>query len=77
MAGQRLSTWVALRCKEAAFQRFLGAEDEQMAANAVRAICHIQTRAELDSNPSAAHLFHRHIRLPYADFTHHQENTRV
>lgn len=75
MATQRLSTWVALRCKEEPFRRFLGAQDEVTAAATVRAICNVKSRSELDRDPAAAHAFHRHIRLPYADFTHHQEKT--
>ena len=39
MATQRLSAWLALRCREELFQRFLRVPDEQTAAHSVRAIC--------------------------------------
>lgn len=35
------------------------------AAQIVRDTCHITSRAELDSNPDAAAIFHRDFRLPY------------
>lgn len=68
MAGQRLSTWLALRCKEPAFQQFLHAHDEQEATNKVRELCNVGTRAELDRNPEAAERCHTLIRKPYFDY---------
>lgn len=68
----RLSTWVALRCKEADFQRFLRVPDEATAAHSVRAICGIKSRSELDSNPAAAKRFHQFVRLAYKQFTEEQ-----
>ena len=65
---QRLSAWLALRCKEQAFQAFLGTHDEQEATSRVRALCDIGSRAEVDSNPHAAQRCHSLIRKPYADF---------
>lgn len=73
MTGQRLSTWVALRCKEPEFRRFLRVPDEATAAHAVRAICEVKSRSELDSNPAAAKRFHQYIRLPYINFINDQE----
>lgn len=68
MASQRLSTWVALRCKDPEFRRWLRVPDEETAVTAVRAICNIKSRAELDKDPVAAQRFHQFIRLPFADY---------
>lgn len=65
---QRLSTWLALRCKEGQFQAFLGAFDEQEAVSEARALCKIGSRAELDTNPQAAERCHELIRKPYTAF---------
>lgn len=79
MRAQRLSTWVALRCKEPEFRQFLRVPDEATAAHSVRAICEVKSRSELDSNPAAAQRFHQFIRLPFsqhiANQNHHQEET--
>lgn len=66
---QRLSQWVALRCKERPFRDWLRVPDEATAVSAVRAICSVKSRAEIDRDPVAAQRFHQFIRLPYADFT--------
>lgn len=68
MATQRLSTWVALRCKEPLFRKWLRVPDETTAVTAVRAICEVKSRAELDSNPVAAKRFHQFIRLPFSQY---------
>lgn len=69
----RLSTWLVLRCKEPAFQRFLGANDEDEAAAVVRILCQVDSRGDIDRNPEAEQRFHNLIRKPY--LTHQQENT--
>jgi len=68
MPTQRLSTWIALRCKESAFQRFLHVPDEATAAHSVRAICEVKSRGEIDSNAEAAKRFHQFIRLPFSQY---------
>lgn len=40
-------------------------EDAEEAAEFIRELCEIQSRAELDSNPAAAEKFHSLIRGPY------------
>jgi hypothetical protein len=62
---QRLSTWLALRCKESMFQAFIGAYDELEATSAVRALCGVESRRELDTDPTAAERCHSLIRKPY------------
>lgn len=65
---KRISTWLALRCKEVAFQQFLGVSDERTAVRAVRAMCDVQSRREIDTSKVAEHLFHQMIRLPYTNY---------
>lgn len=70
---QRLSQWLALRCKEPQFRQWLRVPDEATAVTAVRAICEVKSRSEIDSNPAAAKRFHQFIRLPYSEFVHTHE----
>lgn len=77
--GGTLAQWVALRCQEPAFQAWLkdqyltrwleaGESDpEECAAAVVRSICGVKTRAELDSNATAAARLHAHIRTPFKE----------
>lgn len=76
MAVQRLSQWVAVRCKEEVFQRFLQVTSEQQAIEQVRARCAVASRAEFDSDPEAAARLHQLIRIPFIDFPHHQEQNQ-
>lgn len=76
--GGELARWVAMRCQEAAFQSWaqltfpqqwaeaLGDTPTAWAASVVRAVCSIDSRAELDSNPDAARRFHALIREPFS-----------
>lgn len=73
MNVQRLSTWAALRCREPAFQAFLGVDDEAEAAEKVRQLCGVQSRSEFDRDPEAAARLHELVRKPFIDFSHHQE----
>ena len=74
MRTQRLSTWLALRCREPLFQRFLRVPDEETAVHSVRAICEVKSRGEIDRNPTAAQRFHDFIRKPYLVFSHDPNN---
>lgn len=74
MAVQRLSQWVALRCKEPLFRRFLNVTNEADAVDQVRTLCTVASRAEFDSDPEAAARLHQIIRHPFIEFTHHQEH---
>jgi hypothetical protein len=70
----RLSTWVALRCKEPLFQSFLRVPNEQVAVTAVRAICEVKSRSEIDNNPVAERRFHDFIRKPYLQYQQDPKN---
>lgn len=72
----RLSTWLALRCREPEFQRFLRSPDEATCVRVVRALCDVQSRGEVDSNPEAASRCHVLIRLPYLAYTQ-ERNSHV
>lgn len=74
---KRLSVWLAMRCREADFWEFLGVESERTAIAAVRAICDVQSRKEIDTNPVAEHLCHQMIRLPYSEFLTAKEKSHV
>lgn len=74
--AQRLSTWVALRCKEPEFRRFLRVPDEATAAHSVRAICEVKSRSEIDTNPAAQRRFHQFIRLPFAEYMREAANDK-
>lgn len=75
MPGQRLSTWLALRCKEPQFQRFLHVPTEALAVSSVRAICGVKSRGDIDKNPVAIRRFHEFIRLPYIEFLEKKHGT--
>ena len=77
MPIERLSSWVAMRCREPLFQRFLGVADEAAAIDTVRRKCGVKSRAEFDKDPKAEARFNEIIRNPYTDFFNRQEHTRV
>lgn len=74
MPRQRLSAWLAQRCKEEAFQRFLRVPSESVAITSVRAICEVKSRGEIDTNPAAQRRFHDFIRRPFMQFMHDPKN---
>ncbi|SNT33428.1 hypothetical protein SAMN06265795_12622 [Noviherbaspirillum humi] len=64
----RLSAWLALRCREPQFRRWLRVPDEATAVTAVRAICEVKSRSEIDRDPAAQRRFHEYIRRPYSQY---------
>lgn len=75
--GGPLSEWVAIRCKDHEFQNWLShaysgawrsskeTDPEKRAADAVRVLCSVGSRAELDNMPEAAQAFSTLIRGPW------------
>jgi hypothetical protein len=75
--GGPLSQWVAMRCAEPEFQAWLqsahgmprnppiGFSHTSVAANVVRRICDVQSRAEIDTDPEARARFHERIMGPW------------
>lgn len=74
MAAMRPSTWLALRCKEGQFQRFLGAVSEEEAAEVVRIACGVDSRAEIDTKLEAQQRWHEVIRKPYSLYLQDPQN---
>lgn len=66
--GGPLSQWVAMRCAEPKFQEWLGAETTDGAAAIVRARLCIESRAEIDNDPTVQVRFEDQIRLPWMRF---------
>lgn len=69
--GGALAKLAGMFCQQPEFWRFIaehfGARisNADQAAGAVREICKVDSRAELDGNAEAADVFHSQIRLPY------------
>lgn len=74
MAVQRPSVWTALRCRESQFQCFLGAVDEAEAAEVVRVVCGVDSRAQIDTSVEAQRLWHEVIRKPYLQYQQDPQN---
>ncbi len=64
----RLSAWVALRCKEPLFWKFLKVQNEASAAHQVRTLCQVTSRAEFDRDPGAKARLDQIIRHPFIEF---------
>ncbi len=74
--AQRISQWLALRCKEPLFQKWLRVPDEQTAISSVRAICEVKSRGDIDRCEKAQKRFHQFIRLPYMQFFNDSPNLK-
>ena len=68
--------WTVQRCRESAFQRFLGVDGEQAAARRVKEVCEVGSRAELDRDAAAHARWDERIRRAYLKYqqdpTNHQ-----
>ena len=76
-AGGERAKWCAMRCQDPAFHRWLqdafpqqwcqapGETPAMWAASAIRAVCSIESRKELDNDAAAAERFDRLIRRPF------------
>ncbi|MNK69782.1 hypothetical protein D3C87_891780 [compost metagenome] len=53
-------------CRNPAFQAFCSARSADEAAEFIRRVCHVGSRAELDHDQQAANLFHELVRKPFA-----------
>ena len=60
--------WTVQRCREQAFQQFLGVDGEQAAASRVKELCEVGSRAELDRDPAAEARWNERIRKVYLRF---------
>lgn len=79
--GGPLSRLAARWCQDESFQRWIGVnfpgsdDAEKLAAKRVRETCGVVSRAALDHDPQAAHLFHERIRIPYQIHLQQHANT--
>ncbi len=67
-AGGALAKLAGQWCIDATFRAWCGVETADEAAEFIRRKCVIESRAELDSSPSAAEVFHRNIRAPFSRY---------
>ncbi|MEN5162599.1 hypothetical protein [Achromobacter kerstersii] len=76
--GAALSRAAAMMCNGAKFQRWVvsrvgaapeGVSAQQHAAQFVRDVCGITSRADLDHNAEASTLFHRVVRIPFVEWS--------
>ena len=76
--GAALSRAAAMMCNGAKFQRWVvsrvgaapeGVSAQQDAAQYVRDMCGITSRADLDHNAGAATLFHEAVRKPFVEWS--------
>lgn len=57
-----------MRCREVAFQQFLGVNSNEAAAARVRELCEIGSRAELDRDADAQARWDERIRRAYLKY---------
>jgi len=66
--------WLAMRCKEPVFWKFLSSEfrmpvsSENEAVTVVKTYGGVTSRAEFDTKPDAINRFHEGIRRPFSHF---------
>lgn len=71
-----LAKWAVMRCKDDEFVRWLEIEfpvkqyGEYSARELILKVCRIGSRKELDANDSAAEMFDRRFRKPFAAWMH-------
>lgn len=75
MTGQRACLWTVLRCREQAFQQFLGVEGEEAAARRVKELCEVGSRAELDRDAAAQARWNERIRRAYVQHLQNNDPT--
>lgn len=57
--------WLGARCREDAFQDWLGVRTEAAAVERVREICGVSSRSEIPSSPALRQVFFRDIHTPF------------
>lgn len=66
--GGDLARLAARFCNDHVFRDWIGLGSPERAADYIRELCGIKSRAELDHDPLAAQIFHESIRKPFADW---------
>ncbi len=67
LKGGELARLAGILCNDPEFQAFLSVSGEEAAADAIRKLCGVTSRAELDHNEAAAAIFHAEIRKPWLE----------
>jgi hypothetical protein len=57
--------WLGARCREDAFQDWLGVRTEAAAVERVREMCGVSSRSEIPSSPALRQVFFRDIHAPF------------
>ncbi|CUJ41801.1 Uncharacterised protein [Achromobacter xylosoxidans] len=65
--GGELAKLAGMFCQSTAFWEFCRADDADEARDWILGVCGIQSRRDLDHNPTAAQLFHDRVRKPYME----------
>lgn len=65
--GGELAKLAGMFCQSVGFWEFCRADDADEARDWILRICGIESRRDLDHNPSAAKIFHERIRKPYME----------
>lgn len=65
--GGELAKLAGMFCQSVHFWEFCRADDADEARNWILRVCGVQSRRDLDHNPTAAKLFHERIRKPYME----------
>ena len=74
MAGLRPCLWTVLRCKQQAFQQFLGVAGEKAAAARVKEVCEVSSRGDLDRDAAAQARWNERIRRRYQQYLQDPKN---
>lgn len=74
--GGPLCRLAGMWCKDEMFWEWLidsgnlnRCDSEECAADWIRAMCGVESRAAIDSNPFASEVFHRSVRSPYMEWS--------
>lgn len=65
--GGELARLAGMLCQNEDFQDWCECESAEAAAEWVREVCQVESRAELDHDPQAAHRFHSLVRIPFLE----------
>lgn len=76
-SGLNVTKWLALRCKEGDFQRFLKCESEIAAIDQVRNICEVESRSDIPTSEYAMNLFMEKIFTPYNKSQNSRANENI
>ena len=65
--GGELAKLAGMFCQSVHFWEFCRADDADEARDWILRVCGIQSRRDLDHNPTAAQIFHDRVRKPYLE----------